>query len=367
MRETAQKPSGFSTSNKIVTRPSFYDHLHPPTIPAAQARLSYTLAAGGLAVFLAFVVGLTGILVTFFYIPTPEQAAKSVQELTFLVPFGWLVRNLHYWSAQLLILVTALHLLRVVFTGAYLPPRRLNYLLGLALLVICLLMDFSGYALRWDEGVHWALVAGTNLVRSIPGIGKGLYAALVGGNQIGAATLIRFYAWHLFGLTLLVIILGVWHIFRVRRDGGIAVPPPEARDSSARIPRKELARREGLAMLWAGAVLIGLAILVPAPLAPGIKEGAVSANETLAPWFFLWVQQLLRVGDPFIFGILVPLGALLVLALVPYITPQRLSPEELGRWFPRGGRNVQIMVACLSGAIILLTILAILQGMQPAG
>jgi quinol-cytochrome oxidoreductase complex cytochrome b subunit len=350
-----------------VTRPSFYDHLHPPTIPADQAKFGYTLAAGGLAVFLALVVGFTGILVTFYYIPTPEQAAKSVQGLTFLVPFGWLMRNMHYWSAQLLILVAALHLLRVVFTGAYTPPRRFNYLLGLSLLVICLLMDFSGYVLRWDEGVHWALVAGTNLVRSIPIIGERLYATLVGGSQIGAVTLIRFYAWHLFGLTLLLLIIGVWHIFRVRRDGGIAVPPPEWRHNTERIPRKELARREGLAMLWAGAVLLGLAILVPAPLAPGISEGAVPANETLAPWFFLWVQQLLKMGDPFVFGIVVPLGALLILALVPYITPQRLSSNELGRWFPRGGRNVQILVACLSGVILLLTILALIQGARAIG
>src|SRR5512137_470422 len=175
-------------------RPSFYEHLHPPTIPAPQARLRYTLGAGGLAVFLSLVVGFTGILVTFYYVPTPEQAAKSVQELTFLVPFGWLMRNLHYWSAQLLVLVAALHLLRVVFTGAYLPPRRLNYLLGLSLLVLCLFLDFTGYVLRWDEGVHWALVAGTNLVRSIPLLGPGLYGWLVGGAQTGAATLVRFYA-----------------------------------------------------------------------------------------------------------------------------------------------------------------------------
>jgi len=341
-------------------RPSFFDHLHPPSIPSAQARLRYTLGAGGLAVFLTLVVGFTGILVTFYYLPTPEQAAKSVHELTFLVPFGWLMRNLHYWSAQLLVLVAALHLLRVVFTGAYLPPRRLNYLLGLSLLVLCLFMDFTGYVLRWDEGVHWALVAGTNLVRSIPLVGTRLYATLVGGIQIGATTLIRFYAWHLFGLTLVMIIIGVWHIFRVRRDGGIAVPPPELRTDPTRIPRKELARREGLAMLWAALVLIVLAILVPAPLAPTIQEGATPANENLAPWFFLWVQQLLKLGDPFINGVVIPLGALLILALVPYITPHRLSPSELGRWFPRGGRLVQILVAILSGAILLLTILALI-------
>jgi quinol-cytochrome oxidoreductase complex cytochrome b subunit len=340
-------------------RPSFYDHLHPPTIPAAQARLRYTLGAGGLAVFLTLVVGLTGILATFYYLPTPGQAAKSVQELTFLVPFGWLIRNLHYWSAQLLVLVAALHLLRVVFTGAYLPPRRLNYLLGLALLVVCIFLDFTGYVLRWDEGVHWALVAGTNLVRSVPLAGARLYAMLVGGNQIGETTLIRFYAWHLFGLTLVMLVIGVWHIFRVRRDGGIAVPPPEQRTDATRITRKELAKREGLAMLWAAVVLIALAVFLPAPLAAGIQEGATPATESLAPWFFLWVQQLLRIGNPFIYGVLIPLGTLLLLALVPYITPERISPAELGKWFPRGGRNVQIMVAIMTGTILLLTLLAI--------
>jgi quinol-cytochrome oxidoreductase complex cytochrome b subunit len=259
-----------------------------------------------------------------------------------------------------LVLVAALHLLRVVFTGAYLPPRRLNYLLGLSLLVLCLFLDFTGYVLRWDEGVHWALVAGTNLVRSIPLVGARLYATLVGGSQIGATTLIRFYAWHLFGLTLVLIIVGVWHIFRVRRDGGIAVPPPELRSDLSRISRKVLARREGLAMLWAALVLIVLAILIPAPLAPGIQEGANLAGKSLAPWFFLWVQQLLKLGDPFIYGVLIPLGALLILALVPYITPHKLSHSELGRWFPRGGRNVQLLVASLAGAILLLTLLALL-------
>jgi quinol-cytochrome oxidoreductase complex cytochrome b subunit len=341
-------------------RPSFYDHLHPPTIPARQARFRYTLGAGGLAVFLTLVVGFTGILVTFFYIPTPERAAGSVQQLAFIVPFGWLIRNLHYWSAQLLVLVILLHLLRVVFTGAYLPPRRLNYLLGLALLVTCLFLDFTGYALRWDAGVHWALVAGTNLVKSIPILGRGLYFILVGGDQVGSATLIRFYAWHLFGLTLVLIAIGVWHIFRVRRDGGIAVPPPARRPDLARIPRKELSRREGLAMLWASLVLIVLSTLVPAPLAPGLQEGATQAGKDLAPWFFLWVQQLLKFGDPFIFGVLIPLGALLLVALVPYLTPHRLSSNDLGRWFPRGGRNMQVLVSVLGAGIVVLTLVALL-------
>jgi hypothetical protein len=208
-------------------RPSFFHHLHPPTIPAPQARWRYTLGAGGLAVFLSLVLLITGAMEIFYYVPTPQDAASSIQSLTFLVPFGSLVRSLHYWAAQLLVLVVLVHLLRVVFTGAYARPRRFNYLLGVFLLVICLFLDFTGYVLRWDEGIHWALVTGTNLVRSIPIIGPGLYAILVGGNQPGAATLIRFYGWHIFGLALVLILVGGWHLFRVRRDGGVAVPPPE--------------------------------------------------------------------------------------------------------------------------------------------
>lgn len=112
-------------------------------------------------------------------------------------------------------------------------------------------------------------------------------------------------------------------------------------------------------MLWAATVLILLAILLPAPLAPGIQEGATPTSESLAPWFFLWVQQLLRLGDPLIYGVLIPLGGLLLLALVPFIAPHRLTPAELGRWFPRGGRLVQVLVALLFSAILLLTLLAL--------
>jgi len=220
-------------------RPNFFHHLHPPTIPAKQARLRYTLAAGGLAVFLTGVLLVTGVLEMFYYLPVPGEAAQSIQTLTFLVPYGGLIRNLHYWAAQLLLVVTGIHLLRVVFTGAYAPPRRFNYLLGLGLFVTVILLDFTGYVLRWDEGIQWALLVGMNLVKTIPLVGEVFYHILVGGSQPGPATLIRFYALHIFGLTLVAVILVAWHIFRVRRDGGIAAPPPARREDSARLDRSE--------------------------------------------------------------------------------------------------------------------------------
>jgi len=340
-------------------RPSFFHHLHPPTIPAAQSRLRYTLGAGGLSVFFSLVLIVSGVLLMYYYTPTPQEAPLSIQTLTFLVPFGWLVRNLHYWAAQLLVLVVVIHLMRVVFTGACAPPRRFNYLLGLALLVICVLLDFTGYVLRWDTGIQWALVVGTNLVKTIPVVGGGLYAFLVGGSQPGAATLIRFYTWHIFGLTLILLIIGGWHLFRVRRDGGIAVPPPELRPGNNRITRFELVRREVLAMLLASAGLVLLSITLPAPLAPPIQEGSALVAGARAPWFFLWVQELLKLGDPFLWGVLIPLVMTMVFVLMPYLLPNA-RPVELGRWFPPGNRLAQVISAIIVIFILIMTTLALL-------
>jgi quinol-cytochrome oxidoreductase complex cytochrome b subunit len=345
-------------------RPSFFHHLHPPTIPAPQARWRYTLGAGGLAVFLSLVLVITGAMEIFYYVPTPDNAAASIQALTFLVPFGGLVRSLHYWAAQLLVVVTLVHLLRVIFTGAYARTRRFNYLLGIFLLVVCLFLDFTGYVLRWDEGIHWALVTGTNLVRSIPVLGPSLYGMLVGGSQPGAATLIRFYGWHIFGLALVLILVGAWHLFRVRRDGGIAVPPPESRRDHQRITRYELVRREVLAALLATVGLIVLALVRPAPIGPAIQEGISTAADGRAPWFFLWVQQLLHLGDPFLWGVIVPLGILIWLVIIAYWLPVA-RPQELGAWFPRGNRLARASVVLIILAILGLTLLSLLQA-KPA-
>ncbi len=336
-------------------RPSFFDHLHPPSIPAEQARWRYTLGAGGTGVFLLLVVAATGILEMFYYVLTPEQAALSVQTITYLVPLGGFVRNLHFWSAQLLLLVSGIHLARVVLTGAYAPPRRFNYLLGLALFVFSILLDFTGYVLRWDQGVQWALVVGTNLIKTMPIVGQTLFVMLTGGAEVGASTLVRFYAWHIFALTLGAVILLVWHVFRVRRDGGIAVPPVALRRDSTRIPRAELVRREIAAMLFVGAGLILLAVFQPAPIAAPITYVAEISGEVRAPWFFLWVQQMLKWGDPFTWGVLVPLVVLALLAVLPYVLRGPVAAER-GRWFPRSGRVAQVALAVIMLAVIVLTI-----------
>jgi quinol-cytochrome oxidoreductase complex cytochrome b subunit len=337
-------------------RPNFFHHLHPPSIPTEQARWRFTLGAGGIAVFLVLVLGVTGTLEMFYYIPTPEGAALSIQVLSYLVPFGGLLRNLHFWAAQLLLVVSAVHLFRVVFTGSYAPPRRFNYLLGLALFVLAILLDFTGYMLRWDQGIQWALVVGTNLVRSIPLVGEWLYGLLVGGDQPGSATLIRFYSWHVYGLVILALIVMVWHAFRVRRSGGIAVPPPAQRKNQERISRYELVRREVIAMLLTGAALLVLSIGLPAPTGAAMTEVTAPVASAKAPWFFLWVQQMLKWGDPFVWGVVVPLVVLMILALIPYVLPLPDS-QEWGSWFPRSNQLAQAVLAMVLISFLVLTLL----------
>ena len=343
-------------SGTLPAKPNFFHHLHPPGIPAEQSRFRYTLAAGGLAVFLSLILFITGLLEMYYYVPSPEQAAISVETINTLVPFGKLVRNLHFWSAQFLVVVMTIHLLRVVLTGAYAKPRRFNHLLGLGLLVLILLLDFTGYILRWDEGIHWALVVGANLLKTIPWIGEGLYQFVIGGSEPGAATLIRFYAWHIFGLTVGTVILIVWHAFRVRRDGGIAVPPSSIRKDRDRITRFELLNREVLAMTVAIVVLLLFSLIVPAPIEQPISSTYAIMGDSQAPWFFLWVQQLLKVGDPFLFGVLTPVLVIVALGLIPYVLPNA-KPEELGQWFPHGNRIAQILTVIIILLILVLTVL----------
>jgi quinol-cytochrome oxidoreductase complex cytochrome b subunit len=336
-------------------RPNFFYHLHPPTLPAREARFRYTFGLGGISVLLFVVLAASGLLLTFFYIPTPDNAFTSIEVIAFQVPFGWLIRNLHYWAAQGMLVVVALHMLRVIFTGAYKPPRRANYLIGIALLAGTLLLDFTGYVLRWDDGTRWALVVGTNLVKETPLIGGALYQSIVGGSDIGAATTIRFYAWHILGLAVPLLILGGWHAFKVRRDGGIS-HRPRGGAREPRIDRAQLVRTETIGMLVVIAALIALSAVLPAPLGSTVDLPA-RPDKAQAPWFFLWVQALLRSIPPVWAGVLIPLGLLAILIVVPYLIDRK--SEGVAEWFNRQGRLAQIIVILMFAGLIILTLVEI--------
>jgi quinol-cytochrome oxidoreductase complex cytochrome b subunit len=340
-----------------VPRPNFIAHLHPPTIPAEQARWRHTLGAGGMAVFLCLVLVLTGLLEMFYYVPTPERAAISVETIVSFVPLGAFVRNLHYWAAQMLVVVALVHLARVIFTGAYGEKRKFNFLLGLFLFILVVLLDFTGYVLRWDEGIRWALTAGANLLKSVPLFGNDLYVFVVGGREPGPAALVRFYSWHIYVLTFAAGFFMIWHLFRVRRDGGIASAP--VRENTNRISRYELLKREILGMFIGGLILAIVSVLVPAPISHPIQGETILEADSSAPWFFLWVQQLLKSGDPFLLGVLLPLVTVVFLGAIPYLFTG-IRQNEIGRWFPRGGRSAQLAFLIIGVIIVALTVLAVL-------
>lgn len=338
-------------------RPNFFYHLHPPTLPAREARYNYTFGLGGISLLLFLALVVTGVLEMFVYVPTPAEAAASVRQITYLAPFGWLIRNIHYWAGQMMIGAVTLHMARVVLSGGY-KGRHFNWLIGMALLVLTLLLDFTGYVLRWDQDTAWALVTGTNLVSTIPGIGPVLYRILIGGQAVGQATLLRFYAWHVFGLALIAGVLIGWHSFRVRRDGGISHRAAASSEPASRTPREQLVRTEAAAALLTLALLVGLSLFANAPLGPA-ADLSVPGVEARAPWFFIWVQELLRSATPFLAGVLTPLVVLGILSIVPYALDRKMA--GIAEWFNRPGRVAQGVFLTITVVVLGLTIRGLLR------
>jgi len=342
-----------------MARPSFFEHLHPPTIPAREARFRYTFGLGGMSLLLFLSLIVTGVPLMFVYVPTAASAADSIRTITYVSPYGWLLRNLHYWGAVLLLLTGSLHLLRIVFSGSYKKPRQFNWLLGLIILFFSLLLSFSGYVLRWDVDTYGALTVGTHIMQQVPVIGNWLYHILVGGADISDTTLVRFYTWHTLGLVVPVLLLMGWHAFRVRRDGGISHRNADATSGKApRISRRELVQREEIAALVILCVLFLLSLFWNAPLAPPVNPLTgpfAEPTHIVAPWFFMWIQTLLRHWPPLLAGILIPLIVVLLLALLPWVLDRR--EEGTAVWFHRSGRWAQIVVIAITAGIIVLTIM----------
>lgn len=333
-------------------RPNFYHHLHLPKLPQREASFFYTFGLGGISLFLVLVLGATGLLEVFYYVPSEAEANSSLQVINYLIPYGRLIRGIHYWAGQLLVGTTILHMLRVVLTGAYKQPRRFNWLLGSFLLLAVLLFNFTGYALRWDEDISWALLVGTNLLKAIPLIGEGLYQLAVGSSSIGEQTIVRFYGWHIYGLAIVTGIVIVWHIFRVRRDGGIS--SRQDGHPARKITRNKLVEREVIAMFVVSIILIVLALVFPPSLGSQADFGNIPEDAT-APWFFLWVQELLRSGDALLMGVVIPVAILSILIIVPYLIDR--NPEGVGVWFNKQGRLAQILVLGIVAGLIALTLI----------
>ena len=183
------------------------------------AEVAVLLRLGFIAIVLFTVLVVTGVYLMFFYSPTPAAAYGDMVQLKTGIGFGQLVRNVHRWSAHLMVLVVVVHLVRVFYAGAYKRPRQFNWVLGIALLLITLGFSFTGYLLPWDQLSYWAVTVGTNMVNYVPLVGKYVRDILLGGKQISGATLQRFYALHVAILPLSLTLILPVHIWRVRKDG----------------------------------------------------------------------------------------------------------------------------------------------------
>src|SRR5438046_977001 len=218
-------------------------HLHPVKVRRSGVRMSYTWCMGGTSFFLFLVETVTGLLLMFYYRPTVEYAFVDILDLREQVPFG-IMREVHRWGAHAMVITVWIHMFRVFLTGSYKPPREFNWVIGVILLVLTLLLSFTGYLLPWDQLAIWAITVGSNMARATPGMGvegpgasllvlngvslitSGSDAkfALLGGRSVGEMTLNRFYVLHCVAIPLAVSLLIMIHFWRVRKDGGISGP-----------------------------------------------------------------------------------------------------------------------------------------------
>ena len=227
----------------MVVLNNLFLHLHPVRLPRHAVKVSYTWCMGGLSFFIFLVLTVTGILLMFYYRPTVEYAYGDIIDLKEQVPLG-IMRELHRWGAHLMVITVWLHMFRVFMTGSYKTPREFNWAIGVILLVLTMLLSFTGYLLPWDQLAIWAITVGSNMAGATPfagssGPGSSLLSlgdvnfitnssdarfALLGGRFVGEGALLRFYVLHCIGLPFIIMIFMAIHFWRIRKDGGISKP-----------------------------------------------------------------------------------------------------------------------------------------------
>ncbi len=211
----------------LVMTTNIFFHLHPVKVSRKSLRWSYSFGLGIIAAIVFTVLTVTGILLMFYYAPTVERAYTYINTLQSQVPFGQLLRNMHRWGAHLMVIVVVFHMARVFYTGAYKPPREFNWVVGVILLLMTLGASFTGYLLPWDQLAYWAITVGTSVAGYAPGLGPTAKATLLGGPEVGQEALTRFYALHIMVIPAAIALITALHIWRVRKDGGLAAQDAE--------------------------------------------------------------------------------------------------------------------------------------------
>ena len=305
-------------------------HIHPTKTPKAALKFNYTFGLGGLLLLLASVLAITGVLLIFVYTPSPEAAYESMIALQTEIFFGNLIRNLHHWSGNLMVVVGVLHLLRVFYTGGFSSPREFNWAMGIVMLLLIIGANFTGYLLPWDQLAYWAITVGVSLLDYVPLVGEPITRLLLGGSEVGAATLTNFYGLHIAIIPLMIFGISSFHIWRVRKDK-ITVPRKidEKADKERVTTIPHLVSIEfTFALVWI-AILLLWATFVNAPLEEAANP-AHSPNPAKAAWYFMGLQELLMHFHPVFGAIIIPGMALTGLFLMPYLDKDM---DSVGVWF----------------------------------
>ena len=301
-------------------------HFRPIRVPEKTIRYTHTWGLGGMALVLFLMLASTGVLMLFVYEPSPGLAYESLLTLQNDIFFGKLVRNIHHWSANFLIAVLLLHLLRVYLTGAYHPPRQFNWVIGLSLLAAVLVSNFTGYLLPWDQLSYWAATIVTGMIGYLPLVGGWLQNVIRGGPEISSSTLVNFYAVHTTVMPVLLIVVMGFHFWRIRKASGVVIPrsPGEEQEEQPEkvLTLPNLLLREFSVALVLIAFIMVISILFNAPLGEPANQG-MSPNPAKAPWYFMGFQELLLHFDPLLAVVILPLLAAVGLLMLPYFNYNR--------------------------------------------
>lgn len=380
-------------------------HWFPPKAYKPSLDWTYSFWLGTISAALFFLLILSGLPLLFLYVPSVERAYASVKDIEYVVTFGWWIRAVHRLSAHLMVVAVALHLVRVFLTGAYKngagrgQRREWNWVLGVAMLLFTLFLSFTGYLLPWDQLAFWAVTVGTNIASSIPYVGPGVRELMIGGREIEQATLIRFYVLHSILLPGGLGVLFAYHMWRVRKDGGLARAEREALLTAARpepaAPTKtytllgvargtgptittasleapgltvnavpDLTRRAIIVTLGTFAAISILACIIPSPLEEPANP-LVTPNPAKAPWYFLWLQEIvtdttLKLGSftingAFLGGVILP--GLLVGLMTAWPWFDRSGAGSVGVWFAPERRRQNLVFLLVVLLIVVFTII----------
>jgi len=325
---------------------NFFFHIRPRKVPGQALRFTLTYGLGGAAALMIFVQLVTGLLLNFAYEPVSVHAYLSVQHIQTEQVYGKLIRNLHHWTGHFLVIVIYLHLLRVFFSGAYFGCRRRSWYSGLVLLLLVLLANFTGYLLPWDQLAFWAVTIASSMLPYIPVFGVFLQKLILGGAEVSEETLHIFHSFHTTLLPLTFLFCMFYHFWRIRKSGGIKIKKQSKQEILPVIP--ELMTRE---LAFAAVVLCFLllfSMFIDAPLT-AIANPNLTPVSVKAPWYFLWLQELLLHMQPTLALCVLPGAFAVFLTLLPFIDQTTEKPSKLTKL---------IMITFVS-IIIILTITGI--------